>query len=334
MLCMDYDMAQHPIGYVSRRTGLSTHVIRVWERRYNAITPKRSDTARRLYSEADIDRLKLLRTLSQEGHSIGQVAHRTTAELKRMIRDLSEIVPAPEDYPTIDSVAADDLTAIMRECQSSIEHMDATALRAALMQGRVALPEISVLEQLVGPLMTWVGERWHDGTIRVGHEHLASVIVKNFLARMRESCTTSSDAPVIIVATPTEELHEVGALLAATLASIEGWNEVYFGPNLPAADLANAVMKKGASALALSIAAPGDNPRLGSELRDLRQMLPDEVEIIVGGAGAHRHRDFLEENRIHLVGSLREFRNLLQTIRQAIAEGSSRGDAYLNGEAP
>lgn len=313
-------MAQHPIGYVSRRTGLSTHVIRVWERRYDAITPKRSDTARRLYSEADIDRLKLLRALSKEGHSIGQVAQRTTPELKRLIRDLSEPVQAPEVTPKIGSAVADNLTTIMGDCQSSIVEMDATALSEALMQGRVALPEISVLDLLVGPLMTWVGEQWHDGTIRVGHEHLASVVVKNFLVRMRESYSTSSEAPAIVVATPTEELHEVGALLAATLAAIEGWNEVYFGPNLPAVDLANAVIRKEASALALSIAAPGDNPRVRSELSDLRQMLPDEIAIIVGGAGANHHRKFLEENRMHWAGSLREFRTLLQTIRLTIAE--------------
>ncbi|NIS60351.1 MAG: MerR family transcriptional regulator, partial [Proteobacteria bacterium] len=50
----------HPIRFVARQTGLTPHVIRAWERRYNAIVPGRSPTNRRLYSEGNIERLGLL----------------------------------------------------------------------------------------------------------------------------------------------------------------------------------------------------------------------------------------------------------------------------------
>ena len=65
---------QHSIKVAARRCGLSTHVIRVWEKRYDAVSPDRTDTNRRLYSEQEIERLKLLRAATLSGHSIGNVA--------------------------------------------------------------------------------------------------------------------------------------------------------------------------------------------------------------------------------------------------------------------
>ena len=64
----------HPIKVVAKKTGLSPHLIRVWERRYGAVTPERSDTQRRMYSEREIERLKVLQMLTEAGHSIGNIA--------------------------------------------------------------------------------------------------------------------------------------------------------------------------------------------------------------------------------------------------------------------
>ena len=75
---------------VARRTGLSAHVIRVWERRYGAVTPVRTGTNRRLYTEEDIERLSLLRRLTEAGHNIGNVA---ALPLPRL-RELGVALPA------------------------------------------------------------------------------------------------------------------------------------------------------------------------------------------------------------------------------------------------
>ena len=61
----------HPIKVVSRRTGLTPHVIRAWEKRYHAVTPKRTRTNRRVYTDEDVERLLLLRRATLAGRSIG-----------------------------------------------------------------------------------------------------------------------------------------------------------------------------------------------------------------------------------------------------------------------
>ena len=60
----------HSIKIVAQRTGLSSHVIRVWERRYDAVSPRRTETNRRLYSDGDIERLKLLGEATEIGHTL------------------------------------------------------------------------------------------------------------------------------------------------------------------------------------------------------------------------------------------------------------------------
>ncbi len=62
------------IQAVAKRTGLTPHVIRAWERRYGAIKPERSPGKHRLYSEAEIERLMILNRAVRSGHSIGKIA--------------------------------------------------------------------------------------------------------------------------------------------------------------------------------------------------------------------------------------------------------------------
>ena len=76
--------SNHPINAVVRRTGLSAYVIRIWEKRYGAVEPERTATNRRLYSDEQIERLALLREITQAGQSIGYVAKLPTEQLKQI----------------------------------------------------------------------------------------------------------------------------------------------------------------------------------------------------------------------------------------------------------
>ena len=60
----------HSIGIASQRSGLSQHVIRVWEKRYQALSPVRTETKRRQYTDDDILRLVLFSRLTKVGHKI------------------------------------------------------------------------------------------------------------------------------------------------------------------------------------------------------------------------------------------------------------------------
>ena len=78
------DQGRYRVGMVSKLTGLSTHTLRMWEKRYAAVVPERTEAGGRLYSDADVERLRLLHTLVQSGHSIGGIANLSDDDLRRM----------------------------------------------------------------------------------------------------------------------------------------------------------------------------------------------------------------------------------------------------------
>lgn len=78
------------ISAVARLTGISSHVLRVWERRYGVVEPRRSDSKRRRYHREDIQRLSLLKTLVDNGHAIGTIARLSTAQLEERLSNALE----------------------------------------------------------------------------------------------------------------------------------------------------------------------------------------------------------------------------------------------------
>ena len=85
------DQDLYGIGAVARLTGLTDHTIRVWERRYKAVVAERAANGRRVYTPADVEKLGLLKHLTDRGMSIGQIAGEDTATLRQRAQSMSEI---------------------------------------------------------------------------------------------------------------------------------------------------------------------------------------------------------------------------------------------------
>jgi methanogenic corrinoid protein MtbC1 len=159
-----------------------------------------------------------------------------------------------------------------------------------------------------------VGERWHRGSFTPAHEHLASDTVRRVLGWIAEAYDVARDAPVLLVATPSTEMHELGAMLAAAAAAGEGWRVVYLGPNLPAADLVGAASKVGATAIALSVVYT-DGEHILRELRATAATLPPETVMMIGGPAAMRLERLLADTEIRVVRDIEALRSFLREHR-------------------
>lgn len=305
----------HPIKIVALRTGLSPHLIRVWERRYGAVTPGRTETHRRLYSEEEIERLKLLQALTGAGHSIGSIANLELAALRSLLETGSE-VNREDVLGRRKSERRESGQNFADRCLVAVVDLDQPALERALQEASMTLGQQGMLVHVVAPLVESVGALWQDGTIGVAHEHFASAILRTTLGNMSRPFAPSDSAPHIVVATPLGQLHELGALMVAAAASAMGWQATYLGACLGATELAAALKQKPARALALSIVYPADDPALADELRRVRSVLPPDVALLVGGQASAHHRDLLEEiGAVHVSGSLTELMDRLQELR-------------------
>lgn len=288
--------AVHPIQVVTRRTGLSVDVVRVWEKRYGVVEPTRTPTGRRLYSDAHIERLRLLGLATLAGYSIRQAAALPPATLAAVARGTAASSDALGGPAEAASAPADaEIAAHLDGCLAAIERFDAIALDVALRRATVALSAAMFLDGLVRPLDARVAARLLDGTLRAPHRHLAHAALRRALDQLTATATAPDASPDLVVTTPTGQSHELGALVTAASAAAAGWRVTYVGPGLPAEDTAEAVALVDARAVALSLGtAPGDRviPR---ELRRLRALLPSQVAILVEGAATEAHRAVLGE---------------------------------------
>ena len=304
----------HSIKVVVRRTGLSAHVIRVWEKRYQAVVPARTETNRRVYSDEDIARLQWLQQAVQAGQSIGRIAHLSTPELMKLVRAEQAAAPLVQ-RPTDGESEEKDPGEHLAQALVAVQELDSVSLEEQLVRASIALSQQHLLEEVVQPLMERIGQMWQEGTLRVSDEHMASAVVRSFIGNIRASFQVSEAAPHVVVTTPAGQLHELGALLASVVATSEGWNSTFLGPNLPAEEIAGAAAQKGAKAVLLSIIYPSDDPHLGGELLKLRRLLGDEIALLAGGRAARHYRRFLDQAGVVTLANLNDLRDSLSSLR-------------------
>lgn len=305
--------AIHTMSAVSKRTGLSPHVIRVWERRYGAVKPTRTPTNRRVYREEDVERLQLLHQATEAGHTISQASKLSTERLKALLNEAQTVSSKPIRKNVIDHDWGGDLT---DRSLAAVKAMDVKALEATLAEAVMNLGTQGLLTQVAAPLAQRVGDLWQSGVINAAHEHFLSAALRTFLGRHSQQFAVPSSAPGIIVATPAGQIHELGAVIVSAAAANLGWRVIYLGTNLPAAEIAGIARQEHARAVALSIVYPQDDPALPKELHQLRDYLPDDVELVIGGRGASSYATTLVEIGARVANSLEDLLPALTAIRK------------------
>ncbi len=312
--------AHQAIKVVARRTGLSAHVIRIWEKRYGAVEPERTGTNRRLYSDEQIERLSLLRGITQAGHSIGHVAKLPIEKLRQLAKEshgdnshASRLVATAPAIPAANT--------FLDECIAAVKSLDARALEETLKRAATELGAQGMLQRVVAPLAQTIGDLWRDGTITAAHEHFASAVIRVFLGHAAKPFAGTESAPVLVVATPAGQIHELGALLVSAAAANLGWHVTYLGASLPAAEIAGAARQNRARAVALSLVYPEDDPRLEGELARLHESLPPEITIIAGGRATPAYRAALEKIGAVQMNDLAHIGATLDELRKPTKKG-------------
>lgn len=307
-----------PINVAARRSGLTAHVIRAWERRYGAITPNRSTTARRLYSDWEVQRLVLLRQAVQLGHRISEVANLPMEELHALVgRDM---LPGIEASPRIPYPHSK----LVEVAITAAGALDSRAFLQALLQATRTLSVPRLFEEFVEPLMTEIGRRWQVGTLRVVNEHFASAHLRTFLGDLLTSSNVEPSGPCVLISTPFGQVHELGSVMAAITAMHAGWETVYLGPSLPAEEIAFAVESRSARAVGLSLCFSGD-PRVAPLLSVLRGLVPPSVEIFVGGAAAPSYAAAIAASGLRGPLNLSEFGGALESLRERLLHQNGSG---------
>ena len=293
----DTTEARHPIRVVAQRTGLTSATIRAWERRYDAVGPRRSSGGQRLYTDEDVAHLRTLKALTDGGRSISSVAGLSPDDAEAL---LTEDISASARQPTmVVGVSAEHR---VDEAYDRVCAMDGAGLDRVLWRALVTHGASALLSEIVGPLLRRIGEGWESGEITPGHEHLASEVVEKILDRVVERLRPTN-GPTMVVSTLPGERHGLGARLASSAAALDGWNVVYMGTDLPVEDVVVAAETLNARAVAISVVRGTDVAASADALMRLRTLLDPRTRLFVGGGGLEEiPDDLMPAGVIEIVG--------------------------------
>ncbi|MEM7304927.1 MAG: MerR family transcriptional regulator [Pseudomonadota bacterium] len=309
---------RHPIQVVARRTGLSADVVRAWERRYQAVTPQRASNNRRLYSDLDVEKLSLLRRATAGGRRIGDIAHQSMEELYTLVENdeaaAAQVQNLPAERPNTGSVMEH-----FEECLDAIIKMNSSALKARLSKASKILGIPFLLEDLLRPLIAHIRDECRRGNMRLSQERMATSMVRSYMCTLAASEINSENHSSIIVTTPTGQHYDLIALRMAVAANSYGWNSVYLGTDLPSDEIAFASKQTKASAVALGIARPADDPHLPNTLRQLKTQLNNSVALIVCGKAVSGYTEVIEEINAIVIQTMGELRLELDRLKRPIS---------------
>lgn len=298
------------IGMTAKMTGLTEFTLRAWERRYGIAKPRRSDSGRRVYTLKEIEKLKLFKLLTDQGHSIGEIADLDMSKLKLLLkqeRRVSGVTGA-----TVQIMAA------IREC--NLPKL-ALHLKSAQMERDMR----SFLIDVISPVLSELGEAVTSGQLDVYHEHAASALIRNLLSGLLyslEKLPNSETLRPIVFATPEGDHHEFGILISAILAALRGERVFYLGPNMPAGSLARAVKNLDAAVIVLGCSAPRE-ALSALDWREFVNELSKTVDLVVpfwlGGFRTSEVKNLssLKKRSVVVMNDYRDLENSLQRLRQA-----------------
>src|SRR3982750_1182199 len=213
------------IGELSRRLGVSDHVLRAWERRYGLLRPVRSTGGFRLYSAAPPDRVQRMQAHLPRGGGAGGAA-RAAIEDERPTRGPDGTGEAPYH---------DGLAEAAEALALALDEFDESGAHAVLDRLLSTLTVETVLRDIVLPYLRDLGERWAAGTATVVQEHFATNLIRGRLASLGRGWGHGHGPRAVLACVP-GELHDLALLAFGIVLNRNGWRIEYFGANTPIDD--------------------------------------------------------------------------------------------------
>lgn len=270
-----------PIASVERETGLSKDTLRVWERRYGFPTPDRDAKGERLYAPVQVKRLAQIKRLMDRGHRPG----------KLLALDEPSLLALDDTRPTpLSAPGASQLDSWMQLVKSH----DSEALQRQFYRELAKRGMPGFVQDTIAPLITRIGEAWSRNQLGIFEEHLFSQHLEKLFRTTLANLPPQVGSPRVLLTTLSGEEHTLGLLMVEALLAVEDAYPVLLGPQTPIDEIVRAAAVKQVDAVCLSFSVAYSPTLAVQGLRDLRQMLPGNIEIWAGGYGIKPVRKAIE----------------------------------------
>lgn len=244
------------IGALSKRAGVSEHVLRAWETRYGLLSPTRSSGGYRLYSDDDVRRVLRMRTYLAGGLSAAEAARAVLAEPAGLTT-----APDPAAVRVAQAGGSTNLSAALDALDERVAHV-------VLDQLFGALSVEAVIRDVLIPYLHELGDRWSRGEVTVGQEHFASNVIRSRLAALAPGWG-GGNGPQVLLACPPGELHDIALLSFGLVLRRSGCRVVFLGADSPMADIERAAEVLGPELVMLAASDPARFDSIRPELVSL-----------------------------------------------------------------
>lgn len=298
------DNGRYRIQSVAEMTGVSAATLRAWERRYGIPSPRRTASAYRLYTEQDVELIKRVRELCDSGIAPSQAAQMVLASQG-----------SREEFAHLE---VDTHELAVQKILHAVERFDADMIEAAVKHALFLGPATSLFDKVLGPALTQIGQRWHEGSIGVAQEHLAAEVIGNALRYLLRLAQPEVADKQVLLACFADEEHAVPLYGVALRFAEWGFRTVMLGARTPPHAIRQAVAEIHPElvGLSLTIVPPAYRAR---ELVDGYAEACGKTPWLVGGTGATALQDSIEARGGLLVpadrGKLRALVERLTSVR-------------------
>lgn len=271
-----------PIGTVSNLTGVNSVTLRAWERRYGLIKPTRTDSGHRMYSDEDVERIKLILELLDEGIAISRVKEALS-------------IASIESQPNADGLIH--WSKYQDEMLRGVNNFDEGILDGIYNEAMSLYPVDVVTKQLLLPLLDKLGQRWMNVSTGIAEEHFFSSFMRNKLGARFHHRNKRNTGPQLVAACVPGEQHEFGLLLFSLSAHARGYRIILLGADMPLPQLAEVLHRSNSDGIVLSGSIQTEHPGF---LKELEQLVQDtHTPVWVGGKTSEKLR-----NEIRATGAI------------------------------
>ena len=253
------------IGELSKRSGVSPDLLRAWERRYGLLQPVRSAGGLRLYTPADVERVRVMRRHIADGLAAAEAA---ALALRAGVGDAATAMALRPE-------------AVRDELADALDRYDEPRAQAILDRLLAVASVDMLLSEVVLPYLRELGERWRGGEASVAQEHFASSVVRGRLLGLARGWGLGLGPTAVLACLP-EEQHDLGLIAFGLALRSRGWRVVYLGTDSPIETVAEVARQLDPSLVVLTAVS---SERVLAVLAQL-QALSGRHRLALGGAAA------------------------------------------------
>lgn len=218
------------ISQLEQFSGIKSHTIRMWERRYKALQPGRTDGNTRYYEDSQLRRLLNIVSLLQSEYKVSELCLMTDEQLFLLINELSNSV----DIKTTEYFVLQLMDAGIRYDEVHFSNLLAQCLESYGMKDTYI--------KILFPLLVRIGLMWTSDSISPSHEHfMVSIIRQKLYAAIDSLPPVKSTSNAWLLFQPEYEFHEIGLLISNYLIRLSGRKVIYLGSNIPLNTVSNVI---------------------------------------------------------------------------------------------